>query len=365
VKITSIETRTLEHALKPERVIQSHAGRHDRSRYLLVTLQDSEGYIGYGEAATTSLWSGETAETAERMVLDVFAPLIRDATFGHPSEVQAAVDRGAYWAPFARSAVDTAAWDLWAKRQNKRVADLIADRPPLTSIRTRASVGAYGVEKTVAIATALWRDGVRVIKFKTSANVAEDVARLRAVRDELGDEPLFTIDYNGALGHNADAAVHSIEALSAYDLALAEQPTHRDRISLLAAVKKRVSVPILADEAVFTPDHLREAIDLDAFDLLSIYPGKNGGFTHALAMAGMAAQAGKRCVIGSNLESDVGQAAMATLAAALKVFPAEEYAHDLGSNLFYQRSSVTKPLRLADGRIEVPTGSGFGIEPLP
>jgi muconate cycloisomerase len=363
MRIVDLETRILEHPLKPERVIVSHAGRHDRSRYLLVTLRDEEGRIGYGEAATTPPWSGETAETAERMVMDVFAPRLRGASLDHPSQVQAVVDAAAYGAPFARGAVDTAAWDLWAKGSDQRVADLIADRPPLASIRTRASVGAYGVERTIAIATALWREGVEVLKFKTSADLPQDIARLRAVREALGEAPVFTVDYNGAFGHDVDAAARSIEALSVFNLALAEQPTHRDRISLLATVKKRISVPLLADEAIFTPEHLREAIDLDAFDLLSIYPGKNGGFTHALAMSKLAAQAGKACVIGSNLESDIGQAAMATLAASLGVFPADRFAHDLCGCLFYQHSSVRQPLAFGGGRVMVPGGVGFGVEP--
>src|SRR6185312_7148185 len=106
-----------------------------------------------------------------------------------------------------------------------------------------------------------------------------------------------------------------------FDLALAEQPTPRDRISLLADVRRRVPVPILADEAVFTPADLDEALDLDAFDILSIYPGKNGGFTHSLAMARKAQAAGKPCAIGSNLETDLGQAAMIGLASSLSAFP--------------------------------------------
>jgi muconate cycloisomerase len=120
---------------------------------------------------------------------------------------------------------------------------------------------------------------------------------------------------------------------------------------------------ILADEAVFTPGHLEEALDQDAFDVLSIYPGKNGGFTHALAMARRAQAAGKTCAIGSNLETDLGQAAMACLAASLSVFPVERYACDLMAALFYEASSVTPPLAFRDGRVAVPKGHGFGVQP--
>ena len=142
------------------------------------------------------------------------------------------------------------------------------------------------------LAVEFWERGVRTLKFKTGEPGIDDVARLRAVRERLGPEPIFTIDANGAHA-TADEAVRAIEALLPFDLALAEQPTPRDRIGLLAEVRRRVPVPILADEAIFTPGHLDEALDLDAFDILSIYPGKNGGFTHSLAMARKAQSAGQ------------------------------------------------------------------------
>ena len=115
--------------------------------------------------------------------------------------------------------------------------------------------------------------------------------------------------------------------------------------------------------AVFTPGHLEEAIDRDAFDILSIYPGKNGGFSHSLAMARKAQAAGKVCAIGSNLETDLGQAAMACLASSLSAFPVERYACDLMGALFYEASYVTPPILYRDGRVQVPTGPGFGVVP--
>jgi muconate cycloisomerase len=119
----------------------------------------------------------------------------------------------------------------------------------------------------------------------------------------------------------------------------------------------------MADEAIFTPDELEMAIELDAFDVLSIYPGKNGGFTHSLAMAKRAQAAGKRCAIGSNLETDLGQAPHVCLAASLSAFPVEEIACDLMGSLFYAESAVTPPIKLAEGRVALPTGPGFGVTP--
>ncbi|MCC7191978.1 MAG: hypothetical protein IT444_04260 [Phycisphaeraceae bacterium] len=341
----------------------SSAGKHDRSPFVEVTIEDTDGRRGYGECATMALWSGETAEAGVSMIEQLFAPALISRSFAHPREAVAVLDRLCYGAPFTKSGLDTAMWDLYAKAQNRRIADLIADRKVVETIPTRSSVGCYDVPNTVRIAREFWNAGVRTLKFKTGVAQFDDVARLKAVRDELGSAPVFTIDANGGYP-SEDAAVRAIEALLPFNLALVEQPTPRERISMLARVRKRIApVPILIDEGVFSPAQLDEAIALDAFDLLSIYPGKNGGFTHSLEMANTAAKAGKYCAIGSNLETDLGQAAMATLAGALSAFPVQRLACDLPGAMYYGQSSTTPALTFRDGCVELPRGVGFGVEP--
>jgi L-alanine-DL-glutamate epimerase-like enolase superfamily enzyme len=119
----------------------------------------------------------------------------------------------------------------------------------------------------------------------------------------------------------------------------------------------------MADEAVFTPDELEEALAIEAIDVLSIYPGKNGGFTRSIAMAKRAEEAGVACAIGSNLESDLGQAPHVCLASSMKAFTVDRFACDLMGALFYAKSAVTPPLVFDHGFVARPTGVGFGVTP--
>jgi L-alanine-DL-glutamate epimerase-like enolase superfamily enzyme len=360
--VRKIEARVVDHPVRQDGAILSSLGRHLASHYVTVTVTGDDGLRGYGEAATAPIWSGETAETAAWLLENFIAPRIVGAQFEHPSEVVTALDRELYANPFAKAALDIALWDLWARLRDVSVSSLIADRDPVEWIPSRVSIGAYPPEETVRLAAEFWERGVRTLKFKTGKPGIDDVARLRAVRERLGTAPVFIIDANGA-HTTADEAVRVIEALLPFDLALAEQPTPRHRISMLAEVRRRVPVPIMADEAIFTPADLDEALDLDAFDILSIYPGKNGGFTHSLAMARKAQAANKPCAIGSNLETDLGQAAMVCLASSLSAFPVERYACDLMGALFYEASCVTPPIVFRDGHVQAPTGRGFGVVP--
>lgn len=360
--VSNIEARIVDYPVRQNGAIISSLGRHNDSRYLVVTASNQDGECGYGEATTAPIWSGESAETAKWMIDNLTGPLVTGHTFDHPSEAVAVLDRYLHANSFGKSSIDVALWDLWARLQNKSVSQIIADRPPLESIPTRVSIGCYPPEETVLLAAEFWEAGVRTLKFKTGVPGIDDVARLRAVRDRLGDEPIFTIDANGAYA-TADEAVRAIEALEPFNLALAEQPTRRDRLDALAEVHRRVETPIMADESVFTPDDLDEALALDAFDILSIYPGKNGGFSHSLAMANKAQAAGKPCVIGSNLETDLGQAPHVCLAASLSAFPVDQYACDLMASLFYSESATNPSLKFEHGCILVPPGPGFGVVP--
>lgn len=362
LRIRRIDARVVDHPVRQDGAILSSLGRHEASRYATVVVTDADGRRGYGEATTAPIWSGESAETAAWMIENFIAPRLVGATLDHPSEAVALLDRHLHANSFAKAAIDNALWDLWGRAQGASVASLVANRKPIGLIPTRVSIGCYPPEETVRLAVEFWGRGVRTLKFKTGVPGIDDVARLRAVRERLGPEPVFTIDANGAHA-TADEAIRAIEALVPFNLALAEQPTPRDRIGLMAEVKKRVSVPILADEAIFTPGHLEEALDQDAFDILSIYPGKNGGFTHSLAMAKRAQQAGKPCAIGSNLETDLGQAPMVTLAASLSAFPVDRFACDLMGAIFYANSSVSPAIVFRDGKVELPTGPGFGVTP--
>jgi L-alanine-DL-glutamate epimerase-like enolase superfamily enzyme len=360
--VCKIEARIIDHPVRQDGAIISSLGRHEASHYVTVAITGDNGVQGFGEAATAPVWSGETAETAKWLIDHHLGPMLLGRTFAGPAEALELMDRRLHGNPFTKAAVDIALWDLWGRSRGVSVASLIANRAPVDWVPTRVSIGCYPPEETVRLAVEFWGRGIRTLKFKTGVPGIDDVARLRAVRERLGPEPIFTIDANGAYA-TADQAVAAIEALLPFDLALAEQPTPRDRIGLLAEVHRRVPVPIMADEAIFTPGQLEEALDLDAFDILSIYPGKNGGFSHSLAMAHRAQQAGKVCAIGSNLETDLGQAAMVCLASSLSAFPVERYACDLMAVLFYETSCVTPPIAYRDGQVQLPTGPGFGVVP--
>jgi muconate cycloisomerase len=117
----------------------------------------------------------------------------------------------------------------------------------------------------------------------------------------------------------------------------------------------------MLDESVFTRQDALEAIRADACDFISIYPGKNGGILRSIEIAQMAAAAGIECTIGSNLEMDLGTAAMLHLAVAMPNL-ATTIDHDIIGPLYYLEHLTQAQIRFEDGCAVLPEGNGLGLE---
>ncbi|PRA82059.1 o-succinylbenzoate synthase [Microbacterium sp. MYb66] len=191
--------------------------------------------------------------------------------------------------------------------------------------------------------------GCRTAKVKVAEpgqTLADDVARVRAVREVMGPEGRIRVDANGAW--NVDEAEHAIHALGEYDLEYVEQPCAT--VPELADLRKRVKymgIPVAADESVRkSSDPLAVArAGAGAADLLVIKAQPLGGITHALQIV---TAAGLPVVVSSALDTAIGLSQGAALAAAL---PTLDYDCGLGTaSLFLDDLADLRPV---DGSIPV------------
>jgi muconate cycloisomerase len=136
---------------------------------------------------------------------------------------------------------------------------------------------------------------------------------------------------------------------------------HRLDLDGLARVRSRTRLPVMADESVFTVQDALSCIQKGAADILSVYPGKNGGILNTLAIVAMAEAAGVHCAIGSNLEWDIASAAMAHVAAALPNIAVERYAADIIGPVFHTERAIEGSLLGSGGFVTVPQAPGLGV----
>ncbi len=193
--------------------------------------------------------------------------------------------------------------------------------------------------------------GCRTAKVKVADHpdsLAEDCARLEAVRDALGPGGRIRVDANGAWDVETAATWIPVLDRAAGGLQYVEQPCAT--IEDLALVRRRVSVPIAADESIRRAEDPLLVAVAGAADIAVIKCTPLGGVRRSLEVA---AAAGLPCVVSSALETSVGLAAEVALAAGL---PGLEHACGLGT-----LSLLRGDLVAGDGSL-VPAG---GYLPVP
>ena len=159
-------------------------------------------------------------------------------------------------------------------------------------------------------------DGFSTLKMKVGTDAATDVARVRAVREAVGPDVTIRLDANQ--GWTPDEAVTVIRALERADLGveLVEQPVRGEDVEGLAAVRSRVGLPVMADEALYSLVDLERIIRLEAADLVNVKLAKCGSLGVALEQLRRATEAGLGTMVGSMMETAIGVGAVAAVAAA-------------------------------------------------
>ena len=214
------------------------------------------------------------------------------------------------------------------------------------TVPVNVTVPAVGPEQAAAIVRA--GNGCTTAKVKVAEpgqTRAEEEARLEAVRDALGPAGRIRVDANG--GWSVDEAVEAVRALdrAAGGLEYVEQPCAS--VEDLARVRRRVDVPVAADESIRRAEDPYRVRDLEAADVAVLKVQPLGGVRACLRIA---EDIGLPVVVSSALESSVGIAAGVALAAALPELP---YACGLATVQLLTGDVVAHPLLPRDGALPV------------
>ncbi|MEX2111535.1 MAG: enolase C-terminal domain-like protein [Pirellulales bacterium] len=360
MKITHLETYPVEIPIKPERWMISSLGQHRVSRYLLVRVLTDAGIEGSGEATVTARWSGETVWSAQSLIQRVLGPAVIDCDPRDAIEIDRRMDAAAAHNWFAKSAIEMACWDIRGQDESRPIYELLGGACRPLAVRSRYSMGAYEPEKAAARAKELIALGFTTIKVKVGRDPADDIARVRAVRSAIGPDIALTVDAN--CGWSADVAIYCINELADCKLALDEQPTPDGDYAAIARVRRETTVPVMADDMCFNLVHAQELVRNEACDVISVYPGKNGGIRKAKEIVDYAAAHGVACSIGSNLELDVATAAMAHLVVACPNVQVETYPGDMLGADYHEIRIARNPIPIEGPITTISDAPGLGVE---
>jgi muconate cycloisomerase len=286
LKITRIETIPIRVPLNPELAIRSgRGGAHTVSPFLLVKVHTDDGIIGLGEASCTPRWSGEDQVTGAYLIHAYLEPLLIGED---PTNVEQLTQKfrlafaGNF---FTKSAVEMALWDIAGKAANQPIYQLLGGKVR-EFVATKWSVSGVQPGKAADIAKWAVTQGFKAMKVKVGIAPDSDLARVRAVREAIGANVKLGVDANG--GWTPEVAVKTIEQLRDCNIYFAEQPVSPEDVAVMADVRKKIHVPVIADESIYSLQDAVTLARLGAADVLSIYVGKSGGIGPARKIADFA-----------------------------------------------------------------------------
>ncbi len=304
-------------------------GTMTERRSLLVVLHDGDGHVGYGESPPFELpfYSEETLASARDTIGRVLLPRIAGRVFDSPEALDAALRIGVRGNPFARAAIETAAWDLEAARRDTGLAALLAERlgvaPSATipcgvalGIPTDRSIGT--LERWIAGAVSV---GYRRVKIKIMPGW--DVAPIRAALDVLRGTGLpLTVDANGGYEWPEDEA--ALQALDGYGLLYIEQPLPPDELLGHVRLSERLATPICLDETLRDARAARQVCELGGPRVWNVKVHRVGGLAEVCRIYRIAERFGVKLWAGTMPESGLGsQAALASASLPRFVYPSD------------------------------------------
>src|SRR3989475_2869974 len=327
--------------------------------FVLVRLETGDGLVGWGEAACLGgpTWSEESSESVPATIERYIAPGLAEREAGEVEPLARELARRVQGNPFARAAVEMALWDLNGKALGVPVHRLLGgrvrDRVPLSWSLAVADQDAEVEEARAKVAR-----GHRIFKIKTAAlPLAEDVGRVKRLREALGPDVSLRVDANQ--GWDRSTALKAIRALEPWSLDFVEQPVPRWDLEGMAEIAKRVSVPIMADESCFSPHDALAIARLGGVSILGLKVTKSAGISNTLAIARIAEAASMTCYVGCMIETSLGTAAY--LHVALAAAPVT-WGCELFGPLLLRGDVVRRPVQYADGAILALDGPGLGVD---
>lgn len=217
--------------------------------------------------------------------------------------------------------------------------------PVRDQIPVNCTVPAVGPEHAARIVATSGCGTAKVKVAERGQTLADDIERIEAVRSAIGAGGHVRVDANG--GWDVDQAVQAIAALDrvAGGLEYVEQPCAR--VEDLAAVRRRVEVPIAADESIRRAADPFRVVALDAADIAVLKVQPLGGVHAALDIA---ERIGLPVVVSSAVDTSIGLAAGLALAAALPNLP---HACGLATTSLLAGDVVASPLQPVAGFLPV------------
>jgi o-succinylbenzoate synthase len=331
-------------------------GTITHTNHVLVRMTDDAGRVGWGEAVTFHPVYGYDQRALYQVLTDHLIPAVRGLDPRDIVTLHEAMDRAIPRNLMAKTGLDIAAYDLAAQSAGQPLHVLCGGK----RVERVPQIGVVGILPEAEAAESAVRqleEGYRTVKMKIGHGAAEDAARVRAVREAVGESVPIRVD--GNCGYDRATALRAFRLMEDADLEWIEQPLPGWDLEGMAGLAARLDTPMAVDESMYTPEDAFRCITSGAADVVNIKVAKCGGIYRSQKIAATCEAAGVPCFLGGCIETGVGTAAaLHFYAATSNVIRAAE----VHGSPHYVDDVVVRPFVADGGSLPVPTGPGLGIE---
>ena len=323
---------------------------------VIVEIHTDTGAVGYGEAPPTGVITGDTTGAIIGAIRDHIAKTIIGRDVDDFEDLMIALNACIQKNTSAKAAVDMALWDLLGQKYSAPVYRMLGGARK--NIVTDITISVNPPEEMARDARTAIQRGYDCLKVKVGIDPELDVARLAAVREAVGKDVKLRIDANQAW--NAKQAVRILDQMQekGLDIEFVEQPVPAADLEGMQYVTRHASVPVLADESVFSPADALRIMQTGAADFVNIKLMKCGGITNALRIASAAEVYGVECMIGCMLEAKISVNAAVELACAKKIITKV----DLDGPVLCSEDHILGGAVFNEKNITVSDAPGMGIQ---
>ena len=339
---------------------------------LLIKITAADGTYGVGEASTQVWYLGETREQLAS-VLALYAPALTGRRVFNISGAHAVMESvysgGAPGGRAAQSGVDMALYDLIGKLKGLPVYELLggAFRTSLEMLtnlyfKTPAEMAA-GCEQFVD-------EGFRGLKIKVGdvmlakgwsrANFEAELAKLDAAVENVSNEVYLDADANQGWRSPKWALTMLQRYAGATNLSI-EQPLPYDDIAGASFLRQNLSIPLILDESVWSPEAMMRLIQADARDRVVVKLNRVGGFYPASQITAMCNAANIGVRVDTNPYTLLGDTACCHLAATIPVhYPVDCEGH-LSFITLGENDPFVSGVKCSAGTATIDDSPGLGV----
>ena len=329
-----------------------------RNKHFIAVEVHSKDHIGYGDCSAFEhpYYNEETIVTSWHIIQDFLVPLIFSKdVIDHPGEI-AVLFSHIRRNKMAKSALDCAIWDLYAKENNISVSKALGGTRE--KVETGVSIGIQkNPDDLMRIVENHLNEGYHRVKIKIKPG--KDLAYLEGVRKHFGDIMLMA-DANSA--YTLDD-MELFKALDTLNLLMIEQPLSHDDIVDHAKLQAVLKTRICLDESIHSVEDARKAIELGSTKTINIKVARVGGLTEAKKIHDYCQSQHIPVWCGGMLDTGIARDHNVAIAS----LPNYRFPGDIPASTRYWKQDVIFPEMTIDknAMIDVPDKAGIGFDPIP